>query len=62
MNGRYNLLAVVVQDGVFDFYVNLHYIGQVKDTRLSSGFLGIIIHGRDLGFAIFKNTKVWVKN
>ena len=62
MDGRYNLLAVVVQNGVFDLYVNLHHIDQVKDTRLSSGFLGVIVSGIDLGFAFFRNTRVWVNS
>jgi eukaryotic-like serine/threonine-protein kinase len=55
-----NILAVVVQNGRFDLYINKQAIGIATDSSYSHGEIGVFVRDvTNLTVAIFSNVKVW---
>lgn len=55
-----NTLAVVVQNGKFDLYINKHFINTANDSSYSHGEIGVFVREvSNSTEAIFSNAKVW---
>ena len=55
-----NLLAVVVQNGAIDLYVNQQKIGSYDDSTYTHGQIGVFAgNAGNLTDIVFNNVKVW---
>jgi hypothetical protein len=59
--GQKNLLTVIAQGSVLDFYVNQQLLVTLQDSTYTSGYLGVLADDHDApADVVYTNAKLWV--